>query len=133
RGYVRGRNFPLPTYALNMDIVGQDSDYMSWTRFGGLVNNFPVAAGVNEQIKEIVLKHTEADMIIKDSVVLTDSEPFLSAGIRGTTLASLDKKMGMGGFHRPTDNMSRVKMERLPELTNILVGFLGRYDQEEFT
>jgi hypothetical protein len=45
-------------------------------------------------------------------------------------LGTYDQRMKEGGFHRPTDNLGRVVMDRLPEGVEMLACLLHRYDQQ---
>jgi hypothetical protein len=59
--------------------------------------------------------------------VNSDGASFLFVGIPTTTVGTLDSHLGETGFHRPTDNLERIVMERLPEGVDILQSFINAF------
>ena len=52
------------------------------------------------------------------------------AGIPATTIATVDRRLGVTGFHSPADNLDRVVFERLPQWVEILKVFLVQIQRQ---
>jgi len=107
RAYARSRDWPLPTVALNLEIMAQDGGYIFWEQDGyafGLVPTFPeVNAAISEAIQEVTGQPAQPA-----GPVNSDGFSFLSAGIPTGVIGTYDTHLKMTGFHRPTDNINRV-------------------------
>ena len=124
RAYVRDRNSPYPTQAVNLELMGQNGDYVIWNKIGDLFGSFPTDIDLNQQLDELVKQHSGNPITFLDAAPGTDTLPFLQAGIPATSLASLDNALGFGGLHRPIDNLARVEMSKLPEGSEMLIDFV---------
>jgi hypothetical protein len=126
--YVADRGWPLPTIALNLEFCGQNGSYIVWNKYGGgSVAHYPAPPSLNEEIVAAVT-HFNQRIELLPGPAGTDSVPFLAKGIPATTLGMMDRELGIGGFHRPADNLGRVVIERLPETRDIVAHILGEYD-----
>lgn len=123
RAYVKSRAWPLPASALNLEIMAQDGDYIYWEEDGDAFRSLPTAKSLNEMYAAAVEKVTGAPAQ-PASLVNSDAGSFLFAGIPAASVGTLDARLGETGFHRPTDNLERVMMERLPQGVEILQAFL---------
>jgi Zn-dependent M28 family amino/carboxypeptidase len=129
RAYVKSRDWPLPTAVLNLEIMAQDGMYIYWEKDGNVFRLLPTACSLNELFSTAVEQITSAPAR-PAGPVNSDGASFLFAGIPATTVGTLDVRLGETGFHRPTDNLERVVMERLPEGVEILGAFLHTFDQQ---
>ncbi len=130
RAFVRSRDGSLPTAALNLEIMAQDGDYIFWEEDGNAFRTLPTATQLNELYSAAVEKVTGSPAQ-SAGPVNSDGASFLFGGVPATTVGTLDKGLGETGFHRPTDNLERVVMARLPEGVEILQEFLQAFT--EFT
>lgn len=128
RAFVRSRDRSLPAAALNMEIMGQDGSYIFWEADGNAFRTLPTARQLNELYSAVVEKVTGTPAR-SAGPVNSDGASFLFAGLPATTVGSLDERQGGTGFHRPTDNLERVLMERLPEGVAILQEFLNTFTE----
>jgi hypothetical protein len=120
RAYVKTRDWPLPTAILNLEIMAQDEAYIYWEKDGNVFRALPTAGSLN-QIFSVAVKRITGAPAQPAGPVNSDGASFLFAGIPATTVGTL--------FHRPTDNLERVVMERLPEGVEILGAFLKVFAQ----
>jgi len=129
RAYALGRKWPLPAAALNLEIMGQNGDYVYWEMDGMSLKLFPTDKALNHTISESV-----ASVVGRSaqpaSVINSDGYSFMRVGIPVATLGTYDTNLQERGFHLPTDNLSRVKMERLPEGVAILAKFINVMERD---
>jgi Peptidase family M28 len=130
QAYVRSRDWSLPTIVINLELMAQDDDYVIWKYQGNTLRLIPSTSWLNEAVAAAVLDTTESPVRFV-RVLLSDGFSFLSAGIPTTVLGTYHSRMEGGGLHRPTDNLDRVVMQRLPEGVEILTLILSRYDVGE--
>ena len=130
RAYVRSRDWSFPTIVINLEIMAQDGDYVIWEYQGNTLRLIPSTSWLNEVVAAAVLD-TTGNPVRFVRVLLSDGFFFLSAGIPTTVLGTYHSRMEGGGLHRPTDNLDRVVMQRLPEGVEILSLILSRYDVGE--
>ncbi len=123
RAYVKSRAWPLPASALNLEIMAQDGDYIYWERDGDAFRSLPTTKSLNEMYAAAVEKVTGAPAQ-PAGLVNSDGGSFLFSGIPAASAGTLDTRLGETGFHRSTDNLGRVVMERLPQGVEILQAFL---------
>ncbi|MFZ5908964.1 MAG: M28 family metallopeptidase [Chloroflexota bacterium] len=123
RAYVKSRAWPLPASALNLEIMAQDGNYIYWEKDGDAFRSLPTTNSLNETFSVAVEKVTGAPAQ-PASLVNSDGASFLFAGIPAASVGTLDTRLGETGFHRPTDNLERVVMKRLPQGVEILQAFL---------
>ena len=128
RAYVKSRDWPLPAIVLNLEIMAQDGDYIYWEKDGNAFRLLTTTKSINEMFAAAAEKITGV-RARPAGPVNSDGASFLSAGIPNTTVGTLDSHMGDTGFHRPTDNLERVVMERLPEGVDILKSFINAFTQ----
>ncbi len=123
RAYARSRDWPLPTIALNLEVMAQDGGYVYWEQDGyafGLVATSPeVNIMISEAIKDVTGQTAQPAGPLN-----SDGFSFLSVGILTGILGTYDSRLKFTGFHRPTDNLDRVVMARLPDGVGILSGLL---------
>ena len=125
RAYVRQRDFPYPTQAVNLELMGQNGDYLIWNKIGDPFGSFPTDVKLNRQLEELVQQHTDSQLVFRDAAPGTDTLPFIQAGIPSTSFASLDTELGFGGLHRPIDSLTRVAMSKLPETASLMLGLIS--------
>ena len=130
RAYVERRDWPLPTVALNLEILGQDGDYVIWEREGNGLRRIHTTAELNQALAGVVAETTGEPPRFIDAL-MSDGFSFLSAGIPTAVLGTYHSQMEGGGLHRPTDNLARVVMARLPESVEVLTQLLKRYDEPQ--
>jgi hypothetical protein len=130
RAYVESREWPLAAAAINLEIMAQDGDYVIWQHQGNGFRTMPTTPWLNKAVAGAVLESTGAPARSVD-LLLSDGFSFLSAGIPTTVLGTYHSQMEGGGLHRPTDNLDRVVMSRLPEAVEVLTSVLSRYDAGE--
>ncbi|MFZ5820599.1 MAG: M28 family metallopeptidase [Chloroflexota bacterium] len=123
RAYVKSRGWPLPATVLNLEIMAQDGAYIYWEKDGDAFRSLATTSSLNEAYSAAVEKVTGAPAQAAGPVN-SDGSSFLFAGIPAASVGALDAKLGETGFHRPTDNLGRVVMERLPQGVAILQAFL---------
>jgi hypothetical protein len=132
RAYVRQRDYPLPAVALNLEVMAQNGDYVLWEQDGGVFGFSATSAGLNQLVASAVSGVTgQAPRLV--GPVISDGGSFLAVGIPATTLGTYDTHLMDTGFHRPTDNLGRVVVERIPEAVDILLQVIRTYDSGEST
>lgn len=130
RAYVRDRDFPYPTKALNLEMIGQNGDYIVWKKLGDPFTSYPSSQILNETIIKLIQDSTEQNVVFKEGPVGTDSVPFLAAGVTATSFASLDKQLGFKGIHSTYDNLGRVSAEKLNECLELVCSYIASADSE---
>jgi hypothetical protein len=128
RAYCSHRNFPLPSAALNLEAMAQDGEYVFWERDGSIFNLQPTSKDVNQLLKKVVSEVAGVEPV-PGGPVISDGASFLSQGVPTGVLGTYHSVMKNSGFHRPTDNLSRVDWQRLSQGVDILALFLHKYDQ----
>jgi hypothetical protein len=126
--YVRGREWPLPARALNLEVMAQDGPYVLWEQDGFSLRLWPCADDLNQAITQAVQQVTGKEPLLAGPVN-SDGGSFLRAGIPATTLGTYDLQQRDRGFHSTKDNLERVVMPRLPEAVEILSSFITEYDR----
>ena len=131
RAYVRQRDFPYSTYALNLELMGQNGDYVIWEKIGDPFGSFPTDHNLNRTLELLVEEHNDSKLVFHSGPVGTDTLPFIQAGIPSTSFASLDTKLGFSGLHRPIDNFDRVAFHKLTNTSRILMTLLDQTDKDK--
>jgi hypothetical protein len=119
RAYIRSRDWSLPVAILNLEVMAQDGDYIYWQQDGTIFRRLPTSESLNNLISSAV-EHVTGHPAHPAGPLLSDGGSFLLAGLPATTVGTLDTQLQGIGFHRPTDNLDRVVMQRLPEGVEIL-------------
>lgn len=130
RAYARSRSWPLPVAALNLEVMAQDGAYVLWEQDGTALQLTPTHAGLNELVAQAV-QAIAGQAPRRVGPVNSDAGSFLAAGVPAATLGTYDTRWVDTGFHRPTDNLGRVVLARLPEGVEILRRLIERVDQDE--
>lgn len=128
RAYVRERDWPQPAVVLNLELMGQDGDYVLWQRDGNALRRLPTTAWLNTALAQVVAAVTGRPPRAVEQIN-SDGFSFLAAGVPTAVLGTYHSRMGAGGLHRPSDNRDRVVLRRLPEAVEILLRFMQQYDQ----
>lgn len=128
RAYVFGREWHLPSAALNLEIMAQDGDYVFWEQDGYSLKLFPTDRTLNQAISEAVASVT-GKPARPAGPINSDGYSFLRTRIPLATLGTYDSKLQSRGFHLPSDNLSRVQMARLSEGMEILSEFIRKMDR----
>jgi hypothetical protein len=129
RAYVAGRDWPLPTAAINLELMGQNGPYIIWEKIGSSFRVFPSTPAINHALSQAILDKTGKAVEMIPGPAGTDSYAFLLAGIAATSVGSTDLVLADSALHRPTDNRSRVHLERLQESVEIIECVLRDYDK----
>jgi hypothetical protein len=119
------RGWPLPIAAVNMEAMAQNGDYVYWEKEGSIFRLRPTHPQVNLAIREAVAEVTGAEPV-PGGPMISDSAAFLVRGFPTGVLGTYDKDWHDSGFHRPSDNLSRIMIERLPEGVEILRRLTGK-------
>jgi len=129
RAYVRDRDWPLPAIALNLEVMAQDGGYVYWEQDGTSFGLTPTSHQVSQAIADAV-KQATGRLAQPAGPVNSDGFSFISAGVPTGVLGTFDSHLKETGFHRPTDNLGRVVMSRLPEGVEILSHFIRKDERE---
>ena len=130
RAYGPGsEDWPLPTCAINLEVVGQDGGYLLWAQDGTAMRRLPADATLNHALARAVEAVTGKPPM-RAPTINSDAFAFLRRGIPAVTLGSLDTQLGGRGFHSSLDAPGRVDPDRLVEATRVLVHLLAERDQE---
>ena len=129
RAYVRSRDWRLPVVAVNLELLGQDGDYVTWERDAMGFRPLSTAAGVNAALAAAVQEVT-GHLPQPAGSINSDGASFLARGIPTAVLGTCDRELGLGGMHRPSDALGRVITARLPEAVEILARFVQHSDSE---
>ena len=124
RAYVNSRDWTLPTAVVNLEVMGQGGDMVFWQQDGNAFHLMPTASWLNEILAEVI-KHVTGKTALPAGPINSDGASFLGAEIPTTTIGTLDTRLGVTGFHRPSDNINRVVIDRLPQTVEILEKFLN--------
>jgi hypothetical protein len=131
RAYARGREYLLPTMAINLEIMAQNGAYVYWERDGSVFKLYPTSEQANQALRDAVREVTRLEPQPAGPVI-SDGGSFISEGIPTAVLGTHDIELKDSGFHRPADNLGRVVMARLPEGVEILTRLLHSYDQQSY-
>ena len=126
RAYTLGRKWKLPSAALNLEIMGQDGEYVYWEQDGMSLKLFPTDVRLNLAISEAVERVT-GNPARPAGPINSDGYSFMRARIPVATLGTYDLELRESGLHLPSDNLSRVKMTKLVEGVEILEQFVCSY------
>ncbi len=125
RAYVRSRDWNLPAEALNLEVMGQDGEYVLWEREGSVFGLKPCSREVNARVSAAVSAVTGAAPV-PGGPITSDGASFLAAGIPTAVLGTYDRRLKDTGFHRPADHLKRVRLERLQEGVDILIQYMEK-------
>jgi Zn-dependent M28 family amino/carboxypeptidase len=128
RAYVKSREWPLPSLAVNLEVMAQDGAYVLWDYDGTSLELAPTSEVLNGILRETIEELTGVSPV-SGGPVNSDAYSFIRNGIPATTLGTYDKELVDRGFHGPEDNLDRVVIERLPEAVSILTSFIQRFDR----
>jgi hypothetical protein len=117
--FLHSRSWPLPTTAVNLELLGQDGPYVLWQSEGNVLTSAPTDPQLNTYMATIVERVTGQPAALVGGIN-SDGYAFIKAGIRTCVFGSYDKQYGSSGLHRPTDNRERVVPERLVQCVSIL-------------
>ncbi len=109
--------------ALNLEVMAQNGDYVYWEREGSVFGLRPTSPEINHSLIQAVEKATGSSPKPAGPIT-SDGASFLEASIPTVVLGTLDRHWDLRGFHRPSDHLDRVVMERLPEGVQILQYFI---------
>ena len=132
RAFTRSRDWPLPAAAVNLEVMAQDGEYVFWELDGTSLKLEPTSGDLNQALS-LAVQTVTGQPAHPAGPLNSDGGSFLMAGIPSTTLGTYHSTLRDRGFHRPTDNLERVVMERLPEGVNILTELIRAYDQGRVT
>jgi len=127
RVYTKNRAWPVPAQALNLEAMAQDGEYVYWERDGSIFGLAKTSTELNALLTSSITALNGRPPRPAGPVV-SDGASFMDVGIPASTLGTMDSRFGESGFHRPTDNPTRIRPERLPQSVEILLEFLRQYD-----
>jgi len=130
RAWVKDRSWPAPTQVVNLELMGQNGSYVIWRQDGDVFRAIPTSPRLNALLAQSIAE-TTGEEPQTGQVINSDAYPFLLANIPATTMGTLAMRYGAGGLHRPTDNLQRVVMERLPQGVDILLRLLQHLEDQE--
>jgi hypothetical protein len=108
--------------------MGQNGPYVYWRSEGNVLTSAPTDARLNTAVSAVVQEVTGQPAQAVGGIN-SDGYSFIQAGIPTCVLGSHDRELGGGMLHRPTDNLARVDLTRLPESVEILTLLAQRYDE----
>ena len=120
-------DWPLPTCAINLEVVGQDGGYLLWEQDGTAMRRLPADITLNYALARAV-EAVAGQPPVRASAINSDAFAFLRRGIPAATLGSLDTQLGGRGLHSALDAPGRVDPGRLAETTRVLVHLLAEMD-----
>lgn len=122
--YVRDReDWPLPVQVVNLEIVGQNGDYLLWVEDGTAMLTLDAEVDLNLALARTV--EAEAGQWPSfEEKINSDAFAFLRRGIPAATLGRFDRELGKDDLHGPLDRPERIDPARLSETTDILARFL---------
>ena len=126
RAYTLGREWTLPSAALNLEIMAQDGEYVFWEQDGMSLKLYCTDLRLNLAISEAVEKVT-GNPARPAGPINSDGYSFMRARVPVATLGTYDCELRESGLHLPSDNLSRVKMTKLVEGVEILAQFIRSY------
>lgn len=123
RAFVTSKSWDLPAVAVNLEAMAQNGDYVIWQQDGSIFKLESTSLSVSQSVAKAVFNVTTREALPAGPII-SDGSSFLAAGIPTAVLGTYDRDWIDAGFHRPSDNLSRVVLERLPEGVDILKQFL---------
>jgi hypothetical protein len=122
--YVRDRKaWPLPTCAVNLEVVGQNGGYLLWEQDGTAMQQMAADPELNRALAAAV-QAVAGEQPTRVPRISSDALAFLRQGIPAASLGSFDAELGGRGFHSALDNPDRIDPERLAETVDVLGRFL---------
>lgn len=127
--WVRHRHdWPVPTLAVNLEILGQSGSFVLWKHDGTALRRLATSDAINAGLAESVSAVTgTAPLMVAD--INSDAFAFLSRQIPAATLGSFDENRGDRGLHSHHDNPDRIVPRRLDEALEVLSHFLAARDR----
>lgn len=123
RAYVRSRAWIGNERLLNLEAMAQDGDYVTWQRDGSVFHLRPTDTSLDAAIRRAV-KHVTGRDPVPGGPMLSDAAPFIEKGLPAAVLGTYDRRLRDTGFHRPSDNLERVSLDRINEGVEILLRFV---------
>jgi hypothetical protein len=121
---------PTPTFAVNLEVLGQNGGYLLWERDGTAMVSLPNDADLNSAIARAVGAVT-GESPVRSPQLNSDAFAFLRAGIPAATLGGHDRDLGERGLHSALDSPGRVDPARLAEAADVLCYFLDEFDVDK--
>lgn len=128
RFYVRSRSWPRPMVALNLEIMGQNGEYVLWEQDGYSLRLERIPPALNRLVERSVCAIT-GQPPQRVGPVNSDGGQFLLAGLPATTLGTYHRQWRDRGLHSALDNLGRIEIPRLDEGIAILDHFIHHCDQ----
>lgn len=125
RAYVRSRPWPHRTRVVNLELLGQDGPYVLWEQDGDAFHRVDTSPEVRAWVANTVEAMT-GQRPRQERLINSDGFSFLRNGLAAATLGTLSTQWGIRGLHRPSDNLERVNLARLPEHEDLLWALLTR-------
>lgn len=113
----------VPTYAVNLEVLGQNGGYLLWEQDGTAMERLPNDPALKSALARAV-EAVNGEPPLQALQLNSDAFAFLRAGIPAATLGSYDRDLGGRGLHCAMDSTNRVDPARLVEAAELLCHFL---------
>jgi hypothetical protein len=123
RAFVRARLWTGGEAILNLEAMAQNGDYVTWQRDGSVYRLRLTDQRLDNALRRAVKVVTGKDPV-SGGPVLSDAASFIERGLPAAVLGTYDEHWKDAGFHRPSDNLERVVVERIDEGVEILIQFM---------
>jgi hypothetical protein len=123
RAYTNSRVWTGREVVLNLEAMAQNGEYVTWQKDGSVYHLHPTDPVLEEVICRVV-KRVTGKSPIPGGPVLSDAASFIEKGLSCTVLGTYDHRWGDKGFHRPSDNLERIAVNRIDEGVEILLSFI---------
>jgi hypothetical protein len=129
RAFVRSRMRTGGEAVLNLEAMAQDGNYVTWQRDGSVYRLRPTDKRLDNAIRQAVERIT-GEAPVGGGPVLSDAASFIERGLPAAVLGTYDRRWKDAGFHRPSDNLERVMVDRIDEGVNILLQFMRELEEQ---
>jgi len=127
--YIKGppRTKRLPASLVNLDLAGQNGNLVYAAKDGVFLRYYAPDPALVTRFDRVWMqvsgRHIEKGQSITDDAVC-----FMAAGIPSIRLGNSGLPgMGMGGFHKPTDNLERVNWDNMRRMHLVLMKYIESY------
>ena len=128
RAYVRSRVWTGRSAILNLEAMCQDGDYVTWQRDGSVYRLRLTDKRLDKAVRQAVNCVTGKDPVY-GGPMLSDAASFIEKGLPAAVMGTYDRRWKDAGFHRPSDNLERVVVDRIDEGVEILLQFIREIEE----
>lgn len=133
--YVKQRFHPssgnstLPTYLVNLELVGQSGPIAAWKENGVFVRFYKADSRLTQLLSDSVKKTTGQELALLGKTA-DDAVCFMRKGIPSVSIGNTGiPGLGEGGFHGPGDNFERLDINNLQSMIEVLTQLLKDFDK----